>query len=386
MFPNAIKLIDIHGVELRLDPSWLVIAGLIVWSLATGYFPEAGPGLHTADYVALATVAMLGLFGALILHELAHARVARHYGLRTGSITLFLFGGVAELRDEPQSPAAEFAIAAAGPAASAALAALFAAAAAALRAAGAWPGFLALADYLAGINLVLALFNLLPAFPLDGGRILRAALWRTSGDLIAATRQASLAGRATGYVLVALGLAALWATQSLLGGLWMALVGLFLVGAASAAWQDMLTRRSLSGHTVADIMTRDVHVTGPDATVRALVDEVMLRHGVAFVPVIENGAPLGYVDTATLRGIDRDNWDATHVEDVFIPLAPDMETTPGEPLDRLFQRIADTGRRKFIVKDSRGFAGVVTLTDLVAHIAVLRDLAPISGIAPHRHV
>jgi Zn-dependent protease/CBS domain-containing protein len=386
MLPNAVRLFDIHGVELRIDPSWFVIAALVVWSLATGYFPEAAPGLHRADYIAFATVAMLGLFAALTLHEFAHASVARRYGLRTGSITLFLFGGVAELRDEPQSPAADFRIAAAGPAASLALAALLGAVAAAARAAGASPGLVALADYLAGINLILALFNLLPAFPLDGGRILRAALWRSSGDLIAATRRASDIGRAAGYALVALGLVVLFSTRSLLGGLWPALIGLFLAGAAPAAYQDMLTRRALRGRTVNDLVTRAVHVTDPDRTVRALVDEVMLRHGVGFVPVIENGMALGYVDTAAVRGIDRDNWDAIRVEDVFIPLAPEMVTTPGEPLDRLLQRIVETGRRKFIVTDGGRFAGVLTLGDLVAHLGVLRDLARLPGDLPHRHV
>jgi Zn-dependent protease/predicted transcriptional regulator len=386
MFPNAIRLFELDGLELRVDPSWLVIAALIVWSLATGYFPEVAPGLHDADYVAFATVAMLGLFAALTLHEIAHARVARHYGLRTGAITLFLFGGVAELRDEPQSPAAEFRIAAAGPAASLALAALFAAVGAGARAGGASEGLVALADYLAGINLVLAFFNLLPAFPLDGGRILRAALWRGSGDLLSATRRASEVGRAAGYALVALGLVILFSTRSLLGGLWPALIGLFLAGAASATYRDMLTRRAVQGRTVRDLMTRGVHVTTPDRTVSALVDEVMLRYGVSFVPVVENGVALGYVDTATVRGIDRDNWDATRVEDVFVPLAPEMATSPVEPLDRLLERIADTGRRKFIVTDGHQFAGVVTLGDLVAHVGVLRELAPLPGGVPHRHV
>jgi CBS domain-containing protein len=148
----------------------------------------------------------------------------------------------------------------------------------------------------------------------------------------------------------------------------------------------MLTRRALRGRTVGDLMTSAVHVTAPDRTVRALVDEVMLRHGVGFVPVVENGTALGYVDTATVSGIDRDNWDATRVEDVFIPLAPEMVTTAGEPLDRLLQRIAETGRRKFIVTSGQGFAGVLTLSDLVAHIAVLRDLTPIPGSVPRRHV
>ncbi len=386
MFANAVKLFDIRGFEIRVDPSWLLIAALIVWSLANGYFPEAAPGLHDIDYLALATVAMLGLFASLILHELAHATLARHYGLAVGGITLFLFGGVAELQQEPESPASEFRIAIAGPATSLALAGLFAAVSAAAQGVHVSSGLGALLDYLAGINLILALFNLLPAFPLDGGRILRAALWRSSGDLLEATRRASLIGRAGGYALVALGFAILFSTRAVLGGLWPILVGLFLAAAASASWQQMLARRALAGRTVGDLMTRAVHVTGPDRTVRTLVDDVMLRHGVGFVPVIENGAALGYIDTAAVRGIDRDNWDATRVEDVFVPLSPEVTAGPGEPLEHLLARIADTGRRKFIVSGPGGFAGVITLSDVVAHIGVLRDLSPLPTQVPHRHV
>jgi Zn-dependent protease len=245
MFANAVKLFDIAGFQLRVDPSWLIIAALVVWSLATGYFPAEAPGLHHSDYLALATVAMLGLFVGLILHELAHSLVARRFGLGVGGITLFLFGGVAELQQEPDSPGSEFWIAIAGPVMSVALAVLFSIVGRAAETVGASHGLLALVDYLAGINLLLALFNLLPAFPLDGGRVLRAALWRAKGDLLSATRTASLVGRGFGYALVLLGLLVLFSTQSVLGGLWPILVGLFLAGAATATWQQMLTQRAL---------------------------------------------------------------------------------------------------------------------------------------------
>jgi CBS domain-containing protein len=131
-------------------------------------------------------------------------------------------------------------------------------------------------------------------------------------------------------------------------------------------------------------MTRTVHATGPERTVRELVDDIMLSHGVGFVPVIEGGEALGYVDTGTVRGIDRDNWDATRVEDVFVPLSPDNRTTPREPLEHLLKRVAETGRRKFIVEEGRRFAGVITLSDLVAHVEVLRDLSA-DGPLPVRH-
>lgn len=386
MFPDSVKVIDIHGVELRIDPSWLVISALVVWNLATGYFPATVPGLHSADYVTLGALAMIALFASLVLHELAHASAARRLGLRTDRITLFIFGGVAEIQGGPQSPAAEFRIAVAGPAASFALAAVLALMSAAARTLGAPSGLVALGDYLARINLVLAAFNLVPGLPLDGGHILRAALWRASGDFLAATRQASLAGRAAGYALVGLGLVVLFTTRSPLAGLWTAFIGLFLAGAASAGWREMVTHRALRGRTVGELMTSAVHVVEPERTVSALVDEIMLRHGAGFVPVVENGIALGYVDTAAVRGIDRDNWGATRVEDVFIPIGPEMVATRGEQLDRLLARIAQTGRRKFIVTDGHAFAGVLTLSDLVDHVGVLRDLSPIQDSPAPRDV
>lgn len=380
MFSNAVRLFDIFGFQIKVDPSWLIIAALIVWSLSVGYFPEAVPDLHRSDHLALAVVAMLGLFVCLILHELAHSLVARRFGLGVGGITLFLFGGVAELDQEPESAGSEFWIAIAGPVMSFALALLFWLLHGAVVVAGASRGLVALFEYLAAINLILALFNLLPAFPLDGGRVLRAALWRARGDLLEATRTASLAGSAFGYALVALGLFALFSGQSVIGSLWPVLIGLFLAGAARGTYQHMLTRRALVGRTVGDLMTRAVHTTDPDRTVRALVEDVMLTHGVGFVPVVEDGRALGYVDTGTVRGIDRDNWDAARVEDVFVALTPEMRTTPREPLETLLKRISQSGRRKFIVEDGQRFAGVVTLSDLVAHIEVLRDLSATGGL------
>ena len=379
MFSNAVRLFDLFGFQIRVDPSWLIIAALIVWSLASGYFPAEVPGLHGGDYLAVAVAAMLGLFASLILHELAHSLMARRFGLGVGGITLFLFGGVAELEREPQSAVSEFWIAVAGPAMSFALALLFRLLEGAAAMAGASDALVALIGYLATINFVLALFNLLPAFPLDGGRVLRAVLWHLRGDLLAATRTASAAGVAFGYLLVALGFAALFSGQSVIGGLWPILIGLFLAAAARATLQQMLTRRALSGRRVGDLMTRAVHTTGPDRTVRDLVDEIMLRHGVGFVPVVEDGHTLGYVDTGTVRAIDRENWDTTRVEDVFVALAPEMRAEPREPLERLFDRISASGRRKFIVEDGRRFAGVITLSDLVAHIGVLRELAADGG-------
>jgi len=386
MFSNAVKLFDVFGFQIRVDPSWLIIAALIVWSLATGYFPERVPDLGRADLVALSVVAMLGLFAGLILHELAHSVVARRFGLGVGGITLFLFGGVAELEQEPESAKSEFWIAIAGPLMSFAIAGVSWLVAGTAAAAGSSRSLVALFGYLAGINLLLALFNLLPAFPLDGGRVFRALLWRIKGDVLQATRLASLSGTFFGYVFIALGLFALFSGASIIGGLWPILIGLFLASAARGTYQQMLMRKSMRGRTVGDLVSNATLTVSPGRTVRDLVDEIMLGHGVGFVPVIEDGRAIGFVDTATVRSVDRENWDTIRVEDIFVPLSNAARAAPGDPLETLLKRITSSGRRKFIVEDGGRFVGVITLSDLLEHINVLQELSTGPGKGRARDV
>lgn len=375
MFTKAVRLFDIFGFQIKVDPSWLLIAALVVWTLAGGYFPNQVPGLGHGDYLGLAVIAMLAFFGGLILHELAHSLVARHFGLGIGGITLFIFGGVAELDEEPASPVSEFWIAIAGPAMSLALAGLAWLTYRALEGAEVSAPMEAVFEYLAVINLILAVFNLLPAFPLDGGRVLRAALWRASGDLVRATRNASAISELVAYALIALGLVSLF-SGSTVGGLWQILIGFFLMSAARGTYQQLLIKSALGNRTVARMMTEDVHQASPDDTLSRVVNEIMLAHAVSFVPVTEGEHLLGYVDSSLVRRIDRENWDNTSVGDIFI--ASDSENTlrPDFLADALLQRIAKTGRRKYLVAEKERFLGVITLTDLLAYLAVLQEIGP----------
>lgn len=375
MFTRAVRLFDIFGFQIKVDPSWLLIAALLVWTLSGGYFPERVPGLGRSDYLGLSIVAMLAFFAGLILHELAHSLVARRFGLGIGGITLFIFGGVAELDEEPASPVSEFWIAIAGPAMSLAFAGL------------AWLTYLALAgaevsapmqavlEYLALINLILAVFNLLPAFPLDGGRVLRAILWRRSGDLVRATRNASATSEIIAYALIAFGLVSLFSGNTT-GGLWQVLIGLFLMSAARGTYQQLLVKSALGDRTVARMMTKDVLQASPDDTLSRVVNEIMLAHAVSFVPVTEGEHLLGYVDSGLVRRIDRENWDNTHVGDIFIATDSENTVRPDLAADVLLQRIAKTGRRKYLVAETERFLGVITLTDLLSYLAVLQDIGP----------
>jgi len=369
MFSHSVRLFDLFGFEIRIDASWLLIAALIVWSLSSGYFPEVLPGLDASGYLILSVVAMLGLFGSLILHELAHSLVARRYGLGVGGITLFLFGGVAQLEDEPKSAASEFWIAIAGPAMSFALAGAFGLLAVA--AGGGVAGMVL--SYLASINLILAVFNLVPAFPLDGGRVLRAWLWNRSGDVLEATRKASTAGVVFALALMALGLFSVLSGGGV-GGIWMGLIGLFVLNASRGTYQHLVTQTSLRGLRVSELMTPNPFCATPDMTLADLADEVMLAHGISFVPVVEAGVLLGHVDTALMREVPRADWDVTQVGDIFAALSEDTAVRPDLSAEEALNLMASGPQRKLLVAEGRSLVGVLSIRDLMAHIAIVQDL------------
>ena len=370
MFGHSVKLFTLFGFEIRIDASWLLIAALIVWSLSSGYFPDVLPGLDQGAYLGLALVAMLGLFASLILHELSHSLVARRYGLGIGGITLFLFGGVAELADEPQSAVSEFWIAVAGPAMSVLLSALFGLAALATGAEGLIGVLVA---YLATINLVLALFNLVPAFPLDGGRVLRAWLWQRSGDMLDATRKASAAGTFFALALMGLGLASTLSGGGI-GGLWLVLIGFFVLNASRGTYQRLLMQEGLRGRRVAELMTADPFTASPDMTLAEIADRVMLAHAVSFVPLVERGVVVGYVDAQILRQVPREDWATRTAAAVMAPLDDACIVPPRMTAEDALKRLAEGPHRKLIVAEGRQIRGILSLRDLMGHIAVVQAL------------
>tara|TARA_R110002094_G_scaffold5874_4_gene14845 strand:+ start:10814 stop:12028 length:1215 start_codon:yes stop_codon:yes gene_type:complete len=378
MFSNAVKLFSINGFAIKVDPSWLIIASLVTWSLSQEYFPSIMPNASATVYLAMAVIAMLGLFASLLLHELAHSVVARHLGVPINNITLFLFGGVAELETEPATAPVEFWIALAGPVMSILLAfGFWMLAQVALLGASASAIFEVL-SYLALINLVLALFNLLPAFPLDGGRVLRAYLWHKSGDLLAATRTAAHSGSVVAYVLMGLGVVALF-QGALVSGLWLLLIGAFVLMAARSSYTSQLARVVLEGKPVGALVQRDPITVGPEMTLAEFVNQIMLRHGVSFVPVLEDTVLLGHMDQSVLASIDRENWANTRVGDVFVGLDQGAILAPDIPVQDLLKIITQTGRRKFMVVSDRQLLGVITLADVTRYL----DLSEIAHHGQH---
>ncbi len=307
MFGKRVKIFKLLGFEVRLDLSWFLIAIFITWSLSVGLFPYFYKDLSPQTYWFMGIAGTLGLFLSIVIHEFAHSLVARHYGMPMKGITLFIFGGVAEMGDEPNSPKVEFLMAIAGPVTSILLALFFTALAAWTRNLDT-PVFGVL-QYLGGINGILAAFNLVPAFPLDGGRILRSILWGIGHNLRWATRVSSKIGYFFAVILICLGF--LQVIQgNFIGGVWWILIGFFLQNAAKMSYQQLLAREVLQGEPVRRFMQGNPTVVSPSLTIKQLVEDYIYTYHYKMFPVVSDGKLQGCISTQQVKSIPREDWDS----------------------------------------------------------------------------
>ncbi len=370
---ETLRLGSIRGIRIGVNWTVLVIFGLILFGLATVQFPLLFGDLPPIVSWIAGLVAALAFFASLLAHELAHALTAQRYGVRVDGITLWLFGGVARLRDEPPTAGADLWIAAVGPLTSLVLGAVFGIAALVAGLLGLGIVTLGVLGWLAAINVVLAVFNLIPASPLDGGRILRGILWKARGDRHAAAVTAARAGRVFGFLLIGLGLAQVIFVPGL-GGLWLALIGWFLTNAASAEEQHAQIQGRLGGVTVAEVMTPDPIVVRPDITVAALLDEYVLRNRCSAFPIVDAlGHPAGLITLARIKQLDPEQRAATLVSDVACQDDEVPRAHPDEPVMSLLPRMQGcTDGRAIVVEDGR-IVGIVSPTD-VARTLELTEL------------
>ena len=317
------------GVGITLDWSWLLILGLITWSFAAVAFPDAAPGLSTTAYVVMAVVAAFLFFASVLVHELCHTLQSRREGVPVGQITLFLFGGVSQTEAPLPGPGAEFRVVAAGPASSAVLTVLFWLSATAGHAVGAPLAVTAVLAYLARLNALLLGFNVLPALPLDGGRLLHAWLWRRSGDAQRATLAAAYGGRGLGYLLVVLGLLSVWSTGSL-AGMWLALVGWFVLASVQQEVRAARAQQALAGLAVRDVMSAPVALE-PDLSIAALADLLRQVPSHTLYPVVEHGRLVGLLLLARAGHVPLERRSEVTVRDVMEP--PESVVTIGPDLD-----------------------------------------------------
>lgn len=368
VFGRRIALLRVAGFEVRVDASWGVLALLVTWSLAAGLFPSLVPGAPPWLYWLMGLVGLAGLVCSIVLHELSHALVARHFGMSIHGITLFLFGGVAEMGEEPPHARAEFLMAGAGPLTSSLIAVLLFVALA-LMPDGAPGPFAAVLLYLAYLNAVLALFNLLPAFPLDGGRMLRAALWGWHGDLARATGVAAGAGSAFGLLLAGVGVFLLFSGNPI-GGLWWILIGFFLRQAALASHARQALHSRLHGRPVHRYMRPSPLAISPDLPLDRLADDFVQHYPRQVFPVVHGGTLVGCVAGQDLSAVERDQWGRHKVAEVVHACPAVGTVAPDTDAAEALRRLAEQGQQRLLVVEGGQLVGVLTQRDLLRDVSV----------------
>ena len=376
MLGTSWRVARIAGIEVRIDSSWVVIALLITYSMylrLSILYPELSGG----GAVGLAVLSAVLFFASVLVHELAHALVAQARGIRVQDITLFLFGGATRAKVESRGPGDEFLIALVGPLTSGLLAAGFGIVA------GLGSDLLSrpLAGtfgYLAWTNLLLAAFNLVPGFPLDGGRLLRAAIWKATGSLARATRIASLAGQVVGWLLVAAGVASLLAGD-LAGGIWFAFIGWFLVQAARSSYQELQLQHMLRRVEAEDVMAAHLIRIPPELSLQNAVDDYFMRFDHGAFPVEEQGRTIGLLTLRGVRRVPREQWPTHRVRDHMVPLGDQVMVAPDARMDDVVGKLQDSEAGRVLIAQDGEVVGIITPSDLTRW---LRRWRTFEGSAP----
>ncbi len=373
MFGSRMKLFKLLGFEVRIDASWIIIAVLITWSLASGLFPYMYPHLPPGTYWFMGVVGALGLFASIVAHEFCHSLVARRFGMQMKGITLFIFGGVAEMGDEPPTAKAEFAMAIVGPLSSLAIGAIFYGIYRVGLSSGWSTPVNGVTYYLAYINGILAAFNLLPAFPLDGGRVLRSILWGAKDNLRWATRVSSAIGAAFGVGLIVLGIFQ-FISGNVIGGLWMFLIGLFLRNAAQMSYQQILVRKALEGEKVRRFMNTNPVTVQDSITVERLVEDYIYKHHYKMFPVMSGDKLVGCITTRQVKEIPREAWSRETIREAAGACSPENTISPDTDAIQALARMNQGGVSRLLVVENGRLVGLVTLKDLLDFFSLKVEL------------
>jgi Zn-dependent protease/CBS domain-containing protein len=368
---SSFTIARIRGIPIGVHYTWLIAVFMITWSLAVGVFPSTHPGWSQAAYWIVGAVAALALFISVLLHELCHSIVAQARGLAVNSITLFIFGGVSNIARESEDPQDEFLIAVVGPLSSLLLGGIF------------WlvwqaiPGdtgpINALLYYLAQVNFTLALFNILPGFPLDGGRVLRAILWGSTGSMVRGTTIASVIGQILAFGFIGLGLWWLLNGEPVTG-IWIGFIGWFLNSAAEATRRQVQLQEGFRGVRVADVMAPDPPVVSPALPVRELVDSHILRRGLRAIPVAQDGRIVGLVTLSDVKHLPESEWDRNSVGAIMT--RPPLKTLkPTEPVTHALEMLVNQDVNQLMVVDDDGtLLGILSRGDVMRFLQMRGEL------------
>jgi Zn-dependent protease len=379
MFGKSIPLFKLFGFPIRLDPSWFIVAIMLVWSLSSFFFPQAYPELSAATYWWMGILAALGVFASIVLHEIGHSVVARRYGISIKGITLFIFGGVAELEDEPASAKAEFLVAIAGPLVSLVLAGVFIGLATLMQGAQALMPAVGVLAYLGTINTIVVIFNLIPAFPLDGGRVLRAGLWRAWGSLRKATRITSRIGSGFGFFFIGLGVVSFF-MGDIVGGIWLALIGLFLRGAAGMSYQQLLVRQALEGEPIHRFMTTNPVTVSPSLPLSEMIENYVYRYYYKLFPVVEGSKLVGCITLERIKNLSAEERAERTVGDVAEACTEKNTIRADADAMEALSRMSRDNSRMMVVDDGH-LQGIIALRDLMRFFSLKIELEEGEGTA-----
>ena len=363
LFQGAWKIGTIMGIPIRVHFTWFVVFGLITWSLSTFYFPIVAPDLPVTSYWIKGTFATILLFISVAFHELAHSLVAMRYKISIESITLFIFGGVAQMKGEPPHPRAEFEIAIAGPLSSFFLAIIFF-----FLSANTIGSLKILSSYLAQVNLILGIFNLIPGFPMDGGRVLRSIIWQKKKNFFYATQRAASIGQKIALFFIFFGIFSLFA--GMVGGLWLVLIGWFIYTAAQTSYQQSTIQEALSGVKVKDIMIKDIVTISPSITIDEAVNNYFLRYGYGGFPVVSDGKYLGIITLKEIKNVPQNAFKDTKVSEVYVKHKKQWEVSPEEEAIKALEVMIreDTGR--LVVKEGDKIISLITRNGIARYVQI----------------
>lgn len=373
MFGRRLHIFSLASIKIGIDLSWIIIAVLLSWSLAAGTFPYYLPHLSTGTYWLMGVFGMLGLFVCVVLHELGHALVAKHFQVPVAQITLFIFGGLAEIKKEPPTPRIEFLIAIAGPIVSVLLAIIMYALTVLGQQSG-WPVAVSgITAYLAFINAALVLFNMVPAFPLDGGRILRAILWWWKDNLAWATNVATAFGSGFALVLIILGVLCLL-SENFISGIWMIIIGLFLQSAATETRIQSNFVEGLREQKVSKFMTKDPISVPPGISLKTFIEQYVYQSFHHLYPVTDSRKLLGYISTKEVKSVSHEMWENTLVEQVMVPNTKFTTVTPETNASEALSIMNQTESPTLMVVEEGNLVGLITAHNLFKLISLKSEL------------
>lgn len=371
---TGISLFKLAGFQVSLDWSWFFLAVLITWSLAAGYFPSKYPNLAGFQYLIMGILGAVGLFLSIILHEFCHSLVGRYYGMPILGIKLFIFGGIAELGENPKSPKAEFFMSFAGPLFSIVFAVLLHFLSVFLSDHHVSDVIYGVISYLSVINFALGIFNLLPGFPLDGGRILRSLLWWWKNDLKWATRISAGVGRFLGFLMIFFGVFFL-IQGSFISGIWMGLLGLYLQSISSSSYDQIILDEVFHNTPVKNYTKKNPVVLGPKITLQDVINNYFYKYFHKLYPVLDQGKLVGTISIADIKNTPEESRENTTVEQIMQPISADSVVDANMTSLEVLQRMNSLHTTRFIVLENQSLYGMITLKDLMDVFSIKKELS-----------